>query len=80
LRNSLKNFCKDFNLNGVFIASSLRLLHTIEQRVNIGAVLLCDEGHPTRDLINVIGAKHPEIPVFVRCDDTSVYDGLRPSS
>lgn len=80
LRNSLKNFCKDFNLNGVFIASSLRLLHTIEQRVNIGAVLLCDEGHPTRDLISEINTKHPEIPVFVRCDDPSVYGGFRPSN
>lgn len=80
LRNSLRNFCKDFNLNGVFISSSIRLLHTLEQRINIGAVLLCDEGIPTRDLINEINSKHPEIPVFVRCDDVSVYEGFKPNN
>lgn len=76
-RTMLKDFCKDLNLKGVFAANQFRLLDTLHQRINVGAVILTDEGQNTIDLLEQINTKHPEIPVFVSCDDPAVHENFR---
>lgn len=76
-RAHLRSFCKELNLKGVFVSNPFRLLDTLHQRINIGAVIVADEGRSTLELLEQINTKHPEIPVFVSCDDPSIHTSFR---
>lgn len=77
-RSLLRDFCKDLNLKGVFVSNQFRLLDTLHQRINIGAVIVADEGNSIIELLEQINTKHPEIPVFVSCKTPSNYESFRP--
>lgn len=79
-RNNLKAFCQDFNLNGVCFTHMETLIETLEARINVGAVIMCDEGEGSAAQISRINLKHPEIPVFVSCEEPEKYAGFRPES
>lgn len=66
-KRALQTFCQDHSLKGIFIANAFRLLDTLSHKINIGAVIIRDEGELTHDLVKEVNARHPEIPVFVGC-------------
>ncbi|CBL46390.1 Hypothetical protein HDN1F_28070 [gamma proteobacterium HdN1] len=77
-RATLREFCKEFNLKGVFAANQFRLLDTLHQRINVGAVILAEDGRNTIDLLEQINTRHPEIPVFISCYQPDVFKNFRP--
>jgi hypothetical protein len=67
-KQELQKFCQDHSLKGIFIANAFRLIDTLEHKINVGAIIVSDEGEMTRDLISELNTRHPEIPIFVGCE------------
>ena len=51
LRKKLKAFCQDFNLKGVVVTNRNRLLKTLKKNLNVGAIILCDQGENNQEVI-----------------------------
>lgn len=71
-KQTLKQLCQEFNLNGVFVSNPQKLISAIDNKMNIGAILLSNADIDLVTMLAEIIKRLPGVPLFIQFEDDAV--------